>query len=81
MTGNDTSRDGAADPPRAEGADGAADVAPAAADDPKARFKAALDKKNAAAHRSNQGSANTGAVHGSESTGPGKRMFRRKSGG
>lgn len=80
MTARDTSRDGTADSPRPEGT---TDVAPGAedVDDAKARFKAALDKKNAASHRSNQGSANTGAVHGSETTGPGKRMFRRKSGG
>jgi hypothetical protein len=47
----------------------------------KEKFREALDRKNSAAHVSAEGSRNTGSVHGSESTGPGKRMFRRKSGG
>jgi hypothetical protein len=54
---------------------------PPAADDPKARFRAALDRKNAASqHRSADGSRNTGSVHGSETAGPVQRTFRRKSG-
>lgn len=48
--------------------------------DAKARFKEALDRKKAANHRSATGSANTGAVHGSETAGKVQRMFRRKSG-
>ncbi len=48
--------------------------------DAKARFKEALDKKNAARHRTADGGTNTGAVHGSETAGPVQRMFRRKSG-
>jgi hypothetical protein len=48
--------------------------------DAKARFKEALDRKNAARSRSAAGDVNTGAVHGSETTGPVQKMFRRKSG-
>jgi hypothetical protein len=49
-------------------------------DDAKARFREALDRKKAANHRTAQGSGNTGAVHGSENTGPAQRTFRRRSG-
>ncbi|PJI94359.1 DUF5302 domain-containing protein [Luteimicrobium subarcticum] len=55
-------------------------VEPAAADDVKARFKEALDRKNAAHHASASSAVNTGAVHGSENQGPARRDFRRKSG-
>lgn len=55
-----------------------AQTAPSA--DAKARFKEALDRKNAARGRSAAGDVNTGAVHGSETTGPVQKMFRRKSG-
>lgn len=48
--------------------------------DAKARFREALERKQGAAHRSAQGRANTGTVHGPETTGPGKRTFRRKTG-
>ena len=49
--------------------------------DAKAKFREALDRKKAAAqHRSADGSRNTGSVHGSETTGPVQRQFRRKSG-
>lgn len=48
--------------------------------DAKARFKEALDRKNAAQGRTAAGDVNTGAVHGSETTGPVQKMFRRKSG-
>jgi hypothetical protein len=48
--------------------------------DAKARFKEALDRKNAARSRTAAGDVNTGAVHGSETTGPVQKMFRRKSG-
>ena len=48
--------------------------------DAKARFKEALDRKNAARQRTSAGDVNTGAVHGSETTGPVQKMFRRKSG-
>ncbi|WP_199423759.1 DUF5302 domain-containing protein [Actinotalea solisilvae] len=51
-----------------------------AAPDAKARFREALERKQGAAHRSAQGRANTGVVHGSEVTGRGKRTFRRKTG-
>lgn len=47
--------------------------------DAKARFRAALDRKHDAAHRSAEGRQNTGVVQGSEVTG-GKRTFRRKTG-
>jgi hypothetical protein len=46
----------------------------------KAKFREALDRKNAARHRSSDGGSNTGAVHGSETVGPVQRTFRRKSG-
>jgi hypothetical protein len=49
-------------------------------DDAKARFREALERKKAANHRTAQGSGNTGAVHGSENTGPAQRTFRRRSG-
>lgn len=49
-------------------------------EDAKARFREALERKQGAAHRSAQGRSNTGAVHGPETTGPGKRTFRRKTG-
>ena len=55
-----------------------AQTAPSA--DAKARFKEALDRKNAARGRSAAGDVNTGSVHGSETTGPVQKMFRRKSG-
>jgi hypothetical protein len=55
-----------------------AQTAPSA--DAKARFKEALDRKNAARGRTAAGDVNTGAVHGSETTGPVQKMFRRKSG-
>lgn len=51
-----------------------------AADDPKARFREALDRKQQAAHRSEEARRNTGNVHGSEVTGGGRRAFRRKTG-
>ena len=46
----------------------------------KEKFREALQRKNSAAHRSEQGARHAGAVHGPETTGTGKRMFRRKSG-
>ena len=49
-------------------------------DDAKARFKEALDRKNAARHRTADGEMKTGAVRGSETQGPVQKMFRRKSG-
>ncbi|GII99446.1 hypothetical protein CLV28_2869 [Sediminihabitans luteus] len=51
-----------------------------AKDDAKAKFRAALDRKNAGQHRSVDGDRNTGSVHGSETAGPVQRTFRRKSG-
>ena len=48
--------------------------------DAKARFREALDRKNAAGHRTADGQSNTGNVHGSETTGPSQRTFRRRSG-
>ncbi|WP_407318229.1 DUF5302 domain-containing protein [Isoptericola halotolerans] len=54
--------------------------ATAPGDEAKARFKAALEKKNAAHHPTAESGRNTGAVHGSETSGPVQPMFRRKSG-
>ncbi|HUX70694.1 MAG TPA: DUF5302 domain-containing protein [Cellulomonadaceae bacterium] len=55
-----------------------AETAPAL--DAKAKFREALDRKNAAAHRTGDGQRNTGNVHGSETTGPSQRTFRRRAG-
>ncbi len=52
----------------------------AVSEDAKAKFREALDRKKAARHRTAQGSGNTGAVHGSETSGPTQRTFRRRSG-
>lgn len=46
----------------------------------KERFREALERKNAAAHRSAEAARNTGSVHGPEVGGSAPRMFRRKSG-
>ncbi len=54
--------------------------APVVADDVKARFREALERKQGAGHRSAEGKANTGTVHGPETAGGGKRTFRRKTG-
>ncbi len=56
------------------------DRAPAPSDDAKARFREALERKKQAAHRSAEAREGTSAVHGSEVSGGGRRMFRRKSG-
>ncbi|WP_250446862.1 DUF5302 domain-containing protein [Actinotalea sp. C106] len=48
--------------------------------DAKARFREALDRKRDQQHRSADGRRNTGSVHGSETTGPAQRTFRRKTG-
>ena len=49
-------------------------------EDAKARFREALERKKSAQHRTADGSANTGAVHGAETSGPAQRRFQRKSG-
>ena len=51
-----------------------------APDDAKAKFRAALDRKKAAQHRTADGQSNTGNVHGSETVGPVQRTFRRRAG-
>jgi len=56
----------------------------AASEDAKAKFRAALDAKNARARQSSSGSDAEGAAatsKGSETAGPTQRMFRRKAGG
>ncbi len=53
----------------------------AAPTDQKAAFKAALDKKNAAAHARSQHLDGDNHVVGSSHSGATQRMFRRKSGG
>ena len=73
------------DKPNAEEAEAQGAEAPkvetAPSTDAKARFKEALDRKNAARQRTSAGDVNTGSVHGSETTGPTQqKMFRRKSG-
>ena len=55
-----------------------------ASEDAKAKFKAALDAKNAKAREASSGSEAEGgaaATKGPESAGPTQRMFRRKAGG
>ncbi|WP_413450330.1 DUF5302 domain-containing protein [Georgenia phoenicis] len=47
---------------------------------PKDKMRQALERKNQRAHQANQARQNTGAVHGSQVNGGGKRTFRRKSG-
>ncbi|WP_448629658.1 DUF5302 domain-containing protein [Cellulomonas soli] len=49
-------------------------------EDAKAKFREALERKKAAHHRTADGSANTGQVHGAETSGPAQRRFQRKSG-
>ncbi|PYF97375.1 hypothetical protein SAMN05216184_11584 [Georgenia satyanarayanai] len=46
----------------------------------KEKMRQALDRKNERAHQNHQAQQNTGAVHGSQVNGGGKRTFRRKSG-
>ncbi|MGC5168246.1 DUF5302 domain-containing protein [Luteimicrobium sp. DT211] len=47
----------------------------------KAKFREALDRKKAAQHTSaSDGARDHGSVHGSETQGPVRREFRRKSG-
>lgn len=47
----------------------------------KEKFREALDRKRERNAPQAQGVRNTGAVHGPETAGQTKRMFRRKSGG
>lgn len=53
---------------------------PAPTDDAKARFREALDRKQQAAHRSEEARRTTGGVQGSEVAGSSRRTFRRKTG-
>jgi len=55
------------------------DVAPEVPEDAKARFRAALDRKQRAAHRSEEARRTPGGVQESEVTGS-RRTFRRKTG-
>lgn len=50
------------------------------AQDAKAKFREALDRKKAAQHKTADGQTNTGNVHGSETSGPVQRTFRRRAG-
>jgi len=55
-----------------------------ASEDAKAKFKAALDAKNAKAKSASgvgEGEGGNTATKGSETAGPTQRMFRRKAGG
>lgn len=49
-------------------------------EDAKAKFREALDRKKAGQHRTADGQSNTGNVHGSETSGPVQRTFRRRAG-
>ena len=48
--------------------------------DVKDKFREALERKSAGRHPGGESEQNTGAVHGSETSGPTQRTFRRKSG-
>lgn len=48
--------------------------------DAKARFREALDRKQATAQRDGEARRNTGSVHGSEVAGSTRRTYRRKTG-
>jgi hypothetical protein len=48
--------------------------------DVKDKFREALERKSAGRHPGGDGEQNTGAVHGSETSGSTQRTFRRKSG-
>jgi len=48
--------------------------------DVKDKFREALERKSAGKHPGGDSEQNTGAVHGSETSGPTQRTFRRKSG-
>jgi len=52
-------------------------------DDAKAKFKAALDAKNAKSRAATGGGSGDGTsqIRGGETSGPTQRMFRRKAGG
>ncbi|OZB49911.1 MAG: hypothetical protein B7X40_04275 [Cellulomonas sp. 14-74-6] len=54
--------------------------APTVSEDAKAKFREALERKKSAQHRTTDGSAGSGAVRGSETSGPVQRRFQRKSG-
>ena len=67
-----------------ETGDAEAPAGPAANDDVKAKFRAALDRKNHAAHDPASGGTHedaAGKAHGPHSAAGGKREFRRKAGG
>ncbi|RYV52469.1 DUF5302 domain-containing protein [Pengzhenrongella frigida] len=49
-------------------------------EDAKAKFREALDRKKAGQHKTADGQSNTGNVHGSETSGPAQRTFRRRAG-
>ncbi|MGV8965432.1 MAG: DUF5302 domain-containing protein [Cellulomonas sp.] len=49
-------------------------------EDAKAKFREALDRKKAGQHKTANGQTNTGQVHGSETSGPVQRTFRRRAG-
>jgi hypothetical protein len=51
------------------------------AGDPKDAFRAALERKRSQQHAHNAEAQGDGKIHGSQSSGGGKRTFRRKSGG
>lgn len=53
---------------------------PRVSEDTKARFREALERKRAGGRHGEGGPSNSGAVHGSETMGGGRRTFRRRSG-
>ena len=62
-----------------------ADPGPAASaeeeqDDVKRKFREALERKQAQAHRTENASCNSGKAHGAHGQAGGKRSFRRKAG-
>lgn len=51
------------------------------ANEGKDAFRAALERKRSQQHAHNEETQADGKIHGSQSSGGGKRTFRRKSGG
>jgi phosphoglycolate phosphatase len=73
-----TTQEGGTRMSQQENEDAAADGG--VSEDAKAKFREALDRKKAGQHKTADGQSNTGHVHGSETSGPVQRTFRRRAG-
>ncbi len=58
----------------------ASSAAKGPSDDAKAKFRAALDRKQAGQHKGAEGESSSGSVRGSDPVTGSQRNFRRKSG-